>query len=80
MKIAIVHLSDFHIHEGERLLDQKINGIVSALNVLGNVDDYVVVFSGDLSYSGQVNQFKQARPIFEKILKGIKQKKRKQIC
>lgn len=74
MKIAIVHLSDFHIHEGERLLDQKINGIVSALNVLGNVDDYVVVFSGDLSYSGQVNQFKQARPIFEKILKGIKQK------
>lgn len=74
MKIAIVHLSDFHIHEGEGLLDQKINGIVSALNVLGNVDDYVVVFSGDLSYSGQVNQFKQARPIFEKILKGIKQK------
>ena len=38
MKIAIVHLSDFHIHAGEKFLPQKINGVLAALNVLGKVD------------------------------------------
>ena len=46
MKVAIVHLSDFHIHDKDRLLNQKINGILTALNAIGNVDEYIVVFSG----------------------------------
>lgn len=47
MKVAIVHLSDFHIRDREVFLNQKVDGVLSALNVLGNIDDYVVVFSGD---------------------------------
>ena len=74
MKIAIVHLSDFHIHSSEQFLPQKTEGILAALNVLGKVDDYIVVFSGDLSYSGQVNEFKQSRYLLGKIIRGIKQK------
>lgn len=74
MKIAIVHLSDFHIRSGDQFLSQKTNGILSALNILGKVDDYVVVFSGDLSSSGQVNEFKRARYLFGKIISGIKKK------
>lgn len=74
MKIAIVHLSDFHIHAGDQFLSQKTEGILSALNVLGKVDDYIVVFSGDLSHSGQVNEFKQSRYLLGKIISGIKQK------
>lgn len=74
MKIAIVHLSDFHIHAGEKFLPQKINGVLAALNVLGKVDDYIVVFSGDLSHSGQINEFKQSRYLLGKIVSGIKQK------
>lgn len=74
MKIAIVHLSDFHIHAGDQFLPQKTEGILSALNILGKVDDYIVVFSGDLSHSGQVNEFKQSRYLFGKIISGIKQK------
>lgn len=74
MKIAIVHLSDFHIHAGEKFLPQKINGVLAALNVLGKVDDYIVVFSGDLSHSGQINEFKQSRYLLGKIISGIKQK------
>ena len=74
MKVAIVHLSDFHIRDGEQFVPQKINGIVSALNVLGTIDDYIVVFSGDLSQSGQINEFKQSRYLFGKIISGIKQK------
>lgn len=67
MKIAIVHLSDFHIHAGEKFLPQKINGVLAALNILGKVDDYIVVFSGDLSRSGQVNEFKQSRYLFSTV-------------
>ena len=37
MKIAIVHLSDFHIHAGEKFLPQKINGVLAALNILEKV-------------------------------------------
>ncbi len=74
MKIAIVHLSDFHIHAGEKFLPQKISGVLAALNVLGKVDDYIVVFSGDLSDSGQINEFKQSRFLLGKIISGIKQK------
>lgn len=74
MKIAIVHLSDFHIHAGDQFLTQKTEGVLSALNILGKVDDYIVVFSGDLSYSGQVNEFKQSRYLLGKIISGVKQK------
>lgn len=74
MKIAIVHLSDFHIRAGEKFLTQKTDGILSALNVLGKVDDYIVVFSGDLTNSGQINEFKQSRYLIGKIISGIKQK------
>lgn len=77
MKVAIVHLSDFHVHVGDRFLDQKINGVLSALNVLGNVDDYIVVISGDLSYSGQVNEFKKSRTLISKIITGLKGKNNK---
>ena len=39
MKIAIVHLSDFHIHSSEQFLPQITEGILAALNGLGKVDD-----------------------------------------
>lgn len=74
MKIGIVHLSDFHIHEADYFLPQKVDGVLSALNVLGALDDYIVIFSGDLSNSGQVNEFKSSRYLIGRIINGIKQK------
>lgn len=74
MKVAIVHLSDFHIRAGNQFLSQKTDGVLAALNVLGKVDDYIVVFSGDLSFSGQVNEFKKSRYLIGKLISGIKNK------
>ncbi len=74
MKIAVLHISDFHIRSGDHFLEEKISGLLSALNVLGKVDDYLVVFSGDLSNSGQVNEFKKSRYLLSRIINGIKQK------
>lgn len=74
MKIAIIHLSDFHVHDNDHFLTPKINGLLSALNLLGKIDDYSIIFTGDLANSGQVNEYKQARFLLGKLVKGVKQK------
>ena len=74
MKIAIIHLSDFHVKDSDRFVEQKIDSVVSALTPLEKIDDHVVIFSGDLSFSGQINQFKKSRHILSRIIKGLKQK------
>ena len=72
MKIAIIHLSDFHIQENCRICSAKLNALVSALSVLGNVDHYVIAFSGDLAASGKINEYRTARTFFWHTKKGKK--------
>lgn len=74
MKIALIHISDFHVRENESFISGKIQKFVDSLNALGSVDDYVVLFSGDLAHSGQINEYKRSRYIMGKIIDGIKQK------
>lgn len=74
MKIGILHFSDFHVKENEHFLNEKIQKIQSALNVLGRLDEYIIVFSGDLSNSGKANEFKRARFFFNKIIPLLKEK------
>lgn len=74
MKIALVHISDFHIKSRDIFLREKIDSWLSALNVLGKVDDYIIIFTGDLANSGQINEYKNARHLIIKLIKGIKEK------
>lgn len=74
MKVAVIHLSDFHIKDRDSFERAKINGIITSLNVLGNVDEYLVVFSGDLAQSGGINEYKKSRYLFGQLISGIKQK------
>lgn len=74
MKVAIVHISDFHVKVGESFLKEKIDKFLESLNVLGAVDKYVIAFSGDLSFSGQINEYKNSRFLIGKIIEGIKRK------
>lgn len=74
MKVAIIHLSDFHIKDREHFERAKYNGIISSLNALGELDDYLVVFSGDLANSGDINEYKKSRFLFGQLINGIKQK------
>lgn len=74
MRLALLHLSDFHIRDRDKILDPKVNGVLSALNVLSEIDDYVVVFSGDLSNSGRINEFKRSKYIFFQLIEGLKKK------
>lgn len=72
LKIGIIHISDFHICEGERVINEKIEKFLKSLNILGNVDEYVIVFSGDLAKSGKVSEYRISRYIIGKIISGIK--------
>lgn len=72
MKIAIIHLSDFHIKDGDRIINQKIDGFLSGLNVLKDIYEYAIIFSGDLAFSGQINEYKNARRVFSRLINGIK--------
>lgn len=74
MKVAIIHLSDFHIKSWDHFEFEKIEGIVSSLNTLGKVDEYIIVFSGDLANSGAVNEYKKSRFLFGHLISKIKQK------
>ncbi len=74
MRLAIIHLSDFHVNDSSRFSDRKIDGLIKSLNTLGTVDEYLIIFSGDLAFSGKPNEYKKSRYIFGKIIAGIKQK------
>ncbi len=60
MKILFLHLSDAHFTEDTRLREININAMVKALKEIDNFDECVIVFSGDIAYSGEVNQYKTA--------------------
>ena len=52
MKIAFLHLSDFHVKRGKTFIKDKIDKLVNSLNVLGEIDKVVLLFSGDLASKG----------------------------
>ena len=74
MKIALIHLSDFHINNKDYVSNEKINTIIKSLKVIKNIDKYVLIVSGDIAFSGKTNEYKKARLILTKIINGIKER------
>ena len=75
MKIAILHLSDFHVKSSDHFEELKIEKFADATNVFGDVDGVVIAFTGDLAASGEVNEYKAARALFYKLFNILKEKK-----
>ena len=73
MNIAFVHFSDFHISSNSHFLDYKIKATIKAISTIKNIDEYVIIFSGDLVNSGNANEYKKARFLMNKLLFGIKE-------
>lgn len=74
MKILFLHLSDAHLTQDINFGEININAIVNALSQMGDFDECVLVFSGDITNSGNENEYKVAERMFGRILKGIKDK------
>ncbi len=74
MKILFLHLSDAHLKQDTKLSEINTNAIVNSLSQMGEVDEYVLVFSGDIANSGNINEYKVAGTMLGRILKGINDK------
>ena len=58
MKILFLHLSDAHLC-GDTMLSQiNINAIVRSLAQMGEFDECILIFSGDIVQSGEENEYK----------------------
>lgn len=73
MKILFLHLSDIHLTDKENIEPKKIDGIINALNVVNDFDECVIICSGDLACTSQVNEYKRVRKLFGTILHRIKE-------
>lgn len=63
MRIAILHISDFHFKDKDILNYQKIDKFVASLKSLQEIDEVMILVSGDLVYSGKANEYK----VFNKL-------------
>lgn len=72
MKILFLHLSDAHFRENTKFNDININAIVNSLKQIDKFDECVLVFSGDIAYSGEINQYKRAEEFIGILIKQIK--------
>ena len=74
MKSLIIHLSDAHLKDKTYIEEKIINAQIQALNAIDSFDKCFIVFSGDLAYSGQENEYKKASLYLGKLWKKISDK------
>ena len=72
MKILFLHLSDLHIKDDKGVNLFQINKIVDSLSTAGSCDYVTIILSGDIAFSGQNHQYKQANKIIGSIINPIK--------
>lgn len=74
MKNLYLVLGDIHMREYQRINNWYINQIGNVLNSINNVDNVCVIVAGDLSYSGQYNEFKNVGKFFGLLSNKLQEK------
>lgn len=74
MKILFLHLSDAHLKDNTKLSLININSIVNSLAQIGDFEECVLVFSGDVTQAGDKNAYSNAGKLVGYIAKNISQK------
>lgn len=74
MKILMLHLSDLHINGQSYSEDQFIDPIISALAELPKFDRAIIVFSGDVAFSGKADEYLHAEHFMGKLITKIKRR------
>lgn len=74
MKILFLHLTDIHCKDGSDLNNHKLEQMITSLNSLGDIDECILVISGDLAYSGAINEYKIVQKFIGTILSKLGKK------
>lgn len=74
MKLLILHLSDMHIKDHTGIDSFHISKLADAVASAGSFDRAILVISGDISFSGEKSQYKQAGYLVGNIIKTVKQR------
>lgn len=71
MKILFLHISDLHMNKKTDISTFHIQKIVDSLEVARDFEHIIIVISGDVAYSGQLQQYKYARYMFGNLIKQL---------
>lgn len=74
MKSSFVVLGDLHIKDNQWIKRNIIEGVVNALYKSKDIDEIGLIIAGDLSYSGQANEYKRVGILLSQITKCIRAK------
>lgn len=74
MKILFLHLSDLHIKSKEAVSKNHIDKILDTLRIYGSFDKLFLIFSGDIAFSGESEQYKAGSSLVAYIFREIKNK------
>lgn len=72
MKLAFLHLSDFHIHYNDHISDEKVEKIGVCVNSIGEFDNLFLILTGDYTCSGNLNEYKTFKMFQYKLIKELK--------
>ena len=69
MKICIVHLSDLHISDKNDILLKRVTNLSdSIIGSSSEINEFLLLVSGDIALSGLADQYSLAKEFFQKIL------------
>ena len=72
MKIALVHISDFHLKDKDIFNYQKIDNFIAGLKSLSNIKEIILLISGDIAFSGKANEYKVYKKLMGSLISKIK--------
>lgn len=75
INLLIIHLSDLHLKEGRNGAAERLPFVVPAVqNVDVELDEIVVVVSGDVAWSGKADEYAIAKKEFERLRSSLQTK------
>ena len=71
MNILFFQLSDIHCDNRESLVNLKLDCMIKTLRQFQDINEVVIICSGDLANSGQKQEYEEFRVFFDKLKRDI---------
>lgn len=80
MRLALLQLSDIHMRDDNNSIFKRVEKLIDAIqNELLDIENIVIIISGDIAYSGRVQEYNQAMTLIDSIKVKVKNHTGKQV-